>query len=109
MEPHLQEISRLQEGISSLASLLALPAVWAGGKPPQVMGTLLEVLLAMLRLDFAYGRFSDGSSDTPHETLRVADREKTPPPELVGRLIGALGRAGTDQRRTRGAQSRGPR
>ena len=56
MEPTADEIKRLQGCINDLISVLALPAIWSGHEPSQIVSTLLDVLLGMLRLDFAYAR-----------------------------------------------------
>ena len=37
-----------------LIRFLAIPAVWSSREPTQIASTLLDVLLRMLRLDFAY-------------------------------------------------------
>jgi hypothetical protein len=51
-------IKRLQGCISDLISVLALPALWTGNEPAQIINTLLDGLVGMLRLDFAYGKLS---------------------------------------------------
>jgi PAS domain S-box-containing protein len=78
-------IKRLQGCISDLTSVLALPALWTGNEPSQIIDTLLDGLVGMLRLDFAYGRLSNGP---PVEVLRLAQRQ-TPltPPEEIGRAL----------------------
>jgi hypothetical protein len=53
------EIKRLKTCINDLISVLALPAIWSGHEPRQILSTLLDVLLGMLRLDFVYARLSD--------------------------------------------------
>ena len=58
MEDQSEGIRRLQGCINDLVSLLALPAMWRGRGPPQVVDTLLDALLSMLRLDFAYVRLT---------------------------------------------------
>ena len=50
------DIKRLQSCINDLVSVLALPAIWSGSESSHVLGTLLDVLLAMLRLDFRGAR-----------------------------------------------------
>ena len=67
------EIRRLQSCINDLISVLALPAIWSGSEPPQILGTLLDVLLTMLRLDFAYAQLSNASDGPPIEVVRCAD------------------------------------
>ena len=39
--------------MNDLVSLLALPAIWSGGDPSQVLHTLLDAILRMLRLELA--------------------------------------------------------
>src|SRR5258708_39617154 len=59
------EIKRLQSCINDLINVLALPAIWSGRESSQVLGTLLDVLLTMLRLAFAHARLSDAIDGTP--------------------------------------------
>src|SRR5437588_10286163 len=68
------EIKRLQSCINDLISVLALPAIWSGSQSSQILGTLLDVLLTMLRLDFTYARLSDASDGPPIEVVSVGDR-----------------------------------
>ncbi|MFZ0478089.1 MAG: PAS domain S-box protein [Terriglobales bacterium] len=58
-EHAIGEIKRLQGCISDLVSLLALPAIWSGGDPSQVLHILLDALLRMLELDLACVRLKD--------------------------------------------------
>ena len=67
---------RLESCINDLVTLLALPAIWSGSESFHVVGTLLDVLLTMLRLDFAYARLSDGSDSPQIELVRVSDRRR---------------------------------
>ncbi len=67
------EIKRLQRCINDLTSVLALPAIWAGGEPSQIVHTLIECLLGMLRLDFVYCRLSSAVGTLPAETLRFSE------------------------------------
>ena len=68
------EIKRLQSCINDLISVLALPAIWSGSESSQILGTLLDVLLTMLRLDFAYARLGDASDGPPIEVVRSGHR-----------------------------------
>jgi PAS domain S-box-containing protein len=68
------EIKRLQSCINDLISVLALPAIWTGSESSYILGTLLDVLVTMLRLDFAYARLSEKSDGLPIELVRVGDR-----------------------------------
>ncbi|MGC2448051.1 MAG: PAS domain S-box protein, partial [Candidatus Sulfotelmatobacter sp.] len=82
------EIKRLQRCVNDLISLLALPAIWSGNEPTQMVHMLLEALLRMLRLDFAYARLKDPVTTAPMEILRVADSSKltTLPQDVRGML-----------------------
>src|SRR5947209_8706551 len=66
------EIKRLQSCINDLISVLALPAIWSGSESSQVLGTLLDVLLTMLRLDFAYARLGGANEGDPIKVLRLS-------------------------------------
>lgn len=76
MEVHLEhasgEIKHLQRCINDLVSLLALPAIWSGGDPSQVLHTLLDALLRMLHLDLVCVRLKDPVGEAPIEIVRVA-------------------------------------
>ena len=80
-----EEIKRLQRCINDLVSVLALPAIWSGGDPSQIARTLLDVLQAMLRLDFIYVRLNDPFGGAPIEMLRVAQSQNlTARPQEIG-------------------------
>ena len=72
MEQSLDEIRRLRECINDLISVLALPAMWTGQEPAHIVSTLLDVLIGVLRLDFAYARLKDLAGEAPIEMLRLA-------------------------------------
>src|SRR5882757_5063946 len=89
MEQTAVEIKRLKGCINDLISVLALPAIWSGTEPSQIIGTLLDVLLGILRLDFAYARLSDSiGGGSPIEMVRFAQHRNltTPPQEIVQAL-----------------------
>src|SRR5712672_3843245 len=87
------EIKRLQRSINDLVSLLALPAMWTGSKPSDIVHTLLDSLLRMLDLDFVYVSLTNSVAATPSETVRVAQSQEQMfrPPELYTFLNGWLG------------------
>src|SRR6266850_3727217 len=66
------EIKRLQGCISDLISVLALPVIWSGWEAPQIVSTLLDALLRLLRLDFAYLRLDHTIDGSPIEAIRAA-------------------------------------
>ena len=70
------EIIRLRRCINDLVSVSALPAVWSGGNPSQIVSTLLDVLLSMLHLDLVYVQLKDPIRDTPVEIVRIAQTRK---------------------------------
>jgi len=89
MENTGDEIKRLQSCINDLISVLALPAIWSGSESSQIVGTLLDVLLAMLRLDFAYARLSYSSDGPPIEVVRLGHRQHpSVQPQQVGQALG---------------------
>jgi hypothetical protein len=51
-----EELKHLQRGMSDLVSMLALPAVWSGQEPRQIVTTFHDALMATLNLDFLYTR-----------------------------------------------------
>jgi thioredoxin reductase (NADPH) len=73
LEDPAHEIKRLRRCINDLVSLLALPAIWRGTDPPQIVEMLLDVLLRMLSLDFAFARLSGAFGATPVEALRIPE------------------------------------
>jgi PAS domain S-box-containing protein len=87
-ENSAEEIKRLQRCINDLVSVLALPAMWTGAEPTQIAGTLLDTLLAMLRLDLVYVRLKDPVGETQSEMVRVAQSQKlTARPQEIGEAI----------------------
>ena len=65
------EVKHLQRCISDLVSLLALPAIWSGGDPSQVLHTLLDALLRMLRLDLVCARLTVPVGEAPVEIVEI--------------------------------------
>ena len=68
------EVKHLQRCINDLISLLALPAIWSGGDPSQVLHTLLDALMRMLRLDLVSVRLTDLVGEAPVEIVRLAEQ-----------------------------------
>src|SRR5436190_13205707 len=83
------EIKRLKTCINDLISVLALPAIWSGHEPAQIVSTLLDVLLGMLRLDFVYARLSDSiGGGAPIEMVRLAQgRNLAVQPQEIGHAL----------------------
>jgi PAS domain S-box-containing protein len=79
-----EEIKRLQRCINDLVGLFALPAMWSGGEPSQIVQTLLDALLRMLQLDVVYARLKDSDGRTPIEMLRFAKSQEQTAQEQAG-------------------------
>src|SRR5258708_39953984 len=89
MEKTADEVKRLQSCINDLISVLALAAIWSGSESCQMLGTLLDSLLAILRLDFACARLNDSIDGSPVEVVRLAQRQHPfAQPQEVGRALG---------------------
>lgn len=66
----------LRACIRDLAALSALPSLWVGREPPQVVHSLLDILSAALRLDLAYARIEDPRGGDTVEAARVSGAGK---------------------------------
>jgi len=75
-EDRTEEIKRLQRCVNDLVSVLALPAMWSGGEPSQIVLTLLDGLLRMLQLDLIYVRLNETGGQPPVEMARFAPSQK---------------------------------
>src|SRR2546428_3037383 len=76
LEHPADEIKRLQRCINDLVSLLALPAMWSGSKPGDIVHTLVDSLLRMLDLDFVYVSLTNLVDAVPSEAVRVAQSQE---------------------------------
>ena len=82
------EVKRLQCCINDLVSALALPAIWTGHESSLVAPTLLDVLVQMLRLDFAYARVIDSADGPPKEWIRsINGSHRDAQPRDIGRAL----------------------
>ena len=77
------QIKRLQACINDLVSVQALASVWSGQEPHQIVDSLLEVLVLVLRLDFAYARVGESIEASCIERLRLPGRPGTEPREII--------------------------
>src|SRR6266576_3368366 len=88
VEEAANEIKRLKACINNLISVQALPAIWSGGNPSQIVSASLDVLIKMLSLDFAYARVKDSTGGASLEMARLAkDRNLTAQPQMIGRAL----------------------
>ena len=83
-----EEITHLQRCVNDLVSALALPAMWSGGEPSQIVHTLLDALLRMLQLDLVYVRLKETGGQAPIEMVRFAQSQKhIVPPHEIGDVL----------------------
>ncbi len=81
----VDEIKRLHRCLNDLVSVFALPAMWSGAEPYQIVHTLLDALLSMVPLDLGYVRLRNPDGDAPIEMVRFAQsREPMPRPQEIG-------------------------
>src|SRR6202140_3573804 len=81
------EIKRLKRCVNDLVSVLALPAMWSGSQPAQIVHTLLDALLGMLCLDLIYARFEDPAGGAPIEVLKIAPSAKWALPDEIHQTV----------------------
>ena len=72
----MTEVEFLKAYIHDLNCIVALPAAWSGGTASQILGTSLDVLRDVLRLDFIYARLRDPAGQAPIEMARVAQSDQ---------------------------------
>src|SRR6267143_6531616 len=88
VERAADEIKRLKACINNLISVQALPAIWSGGQPTQIVRALLDMLPEMLSLDFAYAQLTDSNGGAPLEIVRlVQDQNLATLPQRIGRAL----------------------
>ena len=70
------EAARLRRCLNDLVSVTALPALWTGGGPPRIIGTMLDALVRILDPVFVLARVNDSAGGAPIEMARVAEEWK---------------------------------
>ena len=81
------EVKRLQRCLNDLVSILALPAMWSGGPPSQIVHTLLDALLGMLCLDLVYARLQDPAGGAPIEVLKISPSANWISPDEIHKTV----------------------
>jgi PAS domain S-box-containing protein len=76
LEHPADEIKSLRRYMNDLVSLIALPAMWSGSRPGDIVQTLLDSLLRMLDLDFVYMGLANLAGAAPSETVKVAQSQE---------------------------------
>jgi len=77
----------LERCINDLIVVMALPAMWTVRDPSKIAETLLDVLVRMLRLDFAYVILRESVAETVIERVRSAESTNVEP-EVISRALG---------------------
>src|SRR5690348_16346687 len=88
MESGPPEARILWRHARDLTALLALPAMWRGREPANIIGGRLDILLGLLRLDGAYARFDDPDGGPAIQDWRP--QSPAPPEELVRAVAAPL-------------------
>jgi PAS domain S-box-containing protein len=84
-----EEVKGLRRCINDLVSILALPATWTGSQRSRIVEDLLDALLSMLGLDFAYAQLRD-PTDQRLELMRTSPAwEATPLAQEIGQKLQA--------------------
>ncbi len=70
------EVARLRACLNDLGSLMALPALRAGGDTGRIVDALLDALLGMLDVSFLFARVHQPEGGAPIETVRLSDSSR---------------------------------
>ena len=68
---HHKQAVDLQSRINDLTGIQALPTIWSGQQSYDIVGILLEAVVRILDLDFAYARVRDSLIDSSIELIRL--------------------------------------
>src|ERR1700754_4676939 len=66
------EAARLRRCLNDLVSIMALPALWTGREPRQIVSTLADALLGLLPLTFVFVRWNEADGGSCFDLTRVA-------------------------------------
>jgi signal transduction histidine kinase len=84
------EVARLRGCLNDLVGIMALPALWAGGEPQQIVSTLVDALFGMLQLAFVFVRLNDPDGGPSIEMMRGTELlESTDPAREFGVALDA--------------------
>ncbi len=90
--PGLQgaEVAQLRACLNDLVSAIALPALWPAGDADRIVSTVVDALMGMLRLTFAFVRLNDPHDGRPTDRVRFAGAvEGTALARRIGQAIHA--------------------
>jgi signal transduction histidine kinase len=83
-----KEIRRYRRCLSDLIQLGSLSAIWSVHEPSSIVAVLLDALVAMLDLDFAYVRLIESIAGAPAETAMAGGASHQPLAPVNARDIG---------------------
>ncbi|MGQ0563317.1 MAG: PAS domain-containing sensor histidine kinase [Gemmatimonadota bacterium] len=86
MAESIEGIQPSRSEVRDLATLLSLPGMWRGRDPGFIAGSLLEVLLSLLRLEIAYLQFPRSGDESALEERRPLS---APPAHLIRNALEA--------------------
>ena len=72
LEP-ADEVARLRGCLNDLIGIMALPALWPGREPLQILDPLVDALVEMLRLAFVVVLLTDAGGGQPLEIVRIGE------------------------------------
>lgn|GEM_PF-5455273 len=78
---------RLRPCLRDLLCVLALPAMWQGSSSPSIIETLLDALIALLRLDFAHVRIKNGEEGRAIHFTKSSAPARAVSTEFIGQLL----------------------
>src|SRR5262245_40900744 len=88
------EVARLRGCLDDLRTVMALPELWPGREPRQIIDPLVDVLVGTLHLAFLFVRLSDTDGGQPIEIVRIGDSIEEWMREGISRAIAKLGKDG---------------
>jgi len=66
-----EDVLSLRRCLNDLVSVLALPTMWSGRRPGEIVTDSVDSLMGMLSLDFCYARAVTGSESEPIEVCKI--------------------------------------
>jgi signal transduction histidine kinase len=80
------DVKQFQRWLNDLVAILALPALWTDLEPRQIAQTLIDGLVKLLDLEFAYIRMGDSAEGSISECVRSSLRRDIEPHDLAQAL-----------------------
>jgi PAS domain S-box-containing protein len=88
LEDPAEEVKRLKRCVNDVVSVVALPAMWAGSEPSQIVRTLVDVLLGVLDPDLVYALLKGENGEPLIEMARFSSVwEVAPQPREIGAVL----------------------